>query len=85
MQVFNYSYTRAHLTAIMDKVNDDRAPALITRQNGEPVVMLSLSDYNAMEETAYLLRSPKNAQRLTSAIAALESDGGTVRELIDEN
>lgn len=85
MEAFNASYTRNHLTFVMDKVGNDRAPVLITRQNGEPVVMMSLADYNAMEETAYLLRSPNNAQRLTSAIAALKTGGGTVRELIDED
>ncbi len=83
MKAFNYSYTRANLTAVMDKVGDDRAPVLITRQKGEPVVMMSLADYNAMEETAYLLRSPKNATRLTQAIAELEAGRGRVRELLD--
>lgn len=85
MEAINYSYTRAHLTAVMDKVGQDRAPVLITRQKGEPVVMMSLADYNALEETAYLLRSPRNAQRLTSAVAALRAGAGTVQELIDED
>ena len=85
MDAVNYSYTRQHLTAVMDKVGQDHAPVLITRQKGEPVVMMSLADYNAMQETAYLLRSPKNAQRLASAVAALRTTGGTVRELLDEN
>ena len=85
MDAVNYSYTRQHLTAVMDKVGQDHAPVLITRQKGDPVVMMSLDDYNAMEETAYLLRSPKNAQRLTSAVASLRTTGGTVRELLDEN
>ena len=44
--------------------------------------MLSLEDYQAMEETTYLLRSPKNAKRLLESIADLESGGGTIRELI---
>lgn len=83
MDAVNYSYTRQHLTAVMDKVGQDHAPVMITRQKGAPVVMMSLDDYNALEETAYLLRSPKNVQRLMNAVAALRTTGGTVRELID--
>jgi antitoxin YefM len=85
MDAVNYSYTRQHLTAVMDKVGQDHAPVMITRQKGAPVVMMSLDDYNALEETAYLLRSPKNVQRLMNAVAALRTTGGTVRELIDED
>lgn len=85
MEAVNYSYTRANLTAVMDKVAADRAPVMVTRQKGEPVVMISLADYNALEETAYLLRSPNNAQRLSSAVQALRAGAGVERELIDED
>lgn len=85
MDAVNYSYTRQHLTAVMDKVGQDHAPVMITRQKGAPVVLMSLDDYNALEETAYLLRSPKNVQRLMNAVASLRTTGGTVRELIDED
>lgn len=85
MDAVNYSYTRQNLTAVMDKVAQDRAPMMITRQKGAPVVMMSLDDYNALEETAYLLRSPQNAGRLSNAIAVLRKKGGTERELLDEN
>ena len=61
MQTINYTTARAHLAETMDRVNEDRAPLLVTRQKGEPVVMMSLAEYNALEETAYLLRSPANA------------------------
>jgi antitoxin YefM len=84
MEAVNYSYTRANLTAVMDKVAQDRAPILVTRQKGEPVVVMSLADYNALEETAYLLRSPKNAQRLTSAVQALQAGRGVEHALIEE-
>ena len=67
----------------MESVCDDHTPIIITRKNGHSVVMLSLADYNALEETAYLLRSPKNARRLLESVAQLESSGGTERELID--
>lgn len=85
MDAVNYSYTRQHLTAVMDKVGQDHAPVMITRQKGEPVVMMALADYNALEETAYLLRSPKNALRLMSAMESLRTKGGVVHELISDD
>ena len=81
MKTITYSRTRQHLAEVIDAVSDDRAPVLITRQNGKPVVMMSLDDYNALEETAYLLRSPKNAKRLMASVEQLRNQGGTVREL----
>lgn len=81
MEAITYSHTRQHLAEIMNKVTDDRSPVLITRQTGTPVVMMSLQDFNALEETAYLLRSPKNAKRLMESIEQLVSQGGTQREL----
>jgi antitoxin YefM len=65
----------------MDKVCDDHEPVVITRKNQRSVVMISLEDYEALEETVYLLRSPKNARRLIESIAELGSGGGTEREL----
>ena len=81
MDTMNYSYTRQHFADVMDRVNNDRAPLLITRQQGKPVVMMSLDDFNALEETAYLLRSPANTQRLIDAIAQVRSGGGTIKAL----
>ena len=81
MDAMTYSYTRQHFADIMDRVNDDRAPLLITRQQGKPVVMMSLDDYNALEETAYLLRSPANAQRLIESVEQLRSGRGEIRKL----
>jgi antitoxin YefM len=68
---------------MMEQVCDDHAPVIITRKNQRSVVMISLEDYEALQETAYLLRSPKNARRLLESIAELESGGGTERELIE--
>ena len=82
MDTISYSHTRQRLAEVMDRVNDDHAPILITRQNGRAVVMMSLDDYNALEETAYLLRSPKNAKRLMTAVEQLRSKGGKARKLI---
>jgi len=76
MDVLTYSYTRQNLSEVMNKVTDDRAPVLITRQAGEPVVMMSLQHFNALEETAYLVHSPKNAKRLMESIEQLAASGG---------
>jgi antitoxin YefM len=67
----------------MEQVCDDHAPVIITRKNERSVVMISLEDYQALEETAYLLRSPKNARRLLESIAELAAGGGTERELLE--
>lgn len=83
MDAKTYSHTRQNLSEIMNKVVDDRAPVLITRQSGEPVVMMSLQDFNALEETAYLMRSPKNAKRLIESIEQLAANGGETRELVN--
>jgi len=84
MEAITYSHTRQHLAEIMNKVINDRAPVLITRQTGNPVVMMSLQHFNALEETAYLLRSPKNAKRLMESVEQLLSQGGTQRELVTD-
>lgn len=81
MELVNYSDARSNLARMMDKVCDDHAAVTITRRNAPSVVMMSLEDYEALEETAYLLRSPKNAKRLLESIAELESTGGTARDL----
>jgi antitoxin YefM len=83
MDAITYTHARNHLAETMEKVCDDHAPIIITRKNQRAVVMISLEDYQALEETAYLLRSPKNARRLLESIAELESGGGTERELME--
>jgi antitoxin YefM len=83
MDAITYSHARGHLAETMEKVCDDHAPIIITRKQQRAVVMISLEDYQALEETAYLLRSPKNARRLLESIAELESDGGRERELVE--
>ncbi|MCQ8117341.1 type II toxin-antitoxin system Phd/YefM family antitoxin [Methylomonas rosea] len=83
MDAISYSAARANLAKTMDKVCADHAPIIITRKSESPVVMLSLEDFQAMEETTYLLRSPANARRLLESIAELESGRGTERELIE--
>jgi antitoxin YefM len=83
MDAISYSHARNNLAQTMEKVCDDHAPVIITRKNQRSVVLLSLEDYQALEETAYLLRSPKNARRLLESIAELEAGGGTERELAE--
>jgi antitoxin YefM len=83
MNTVTYSQARENLAKTMDKVCDDHSPMIITRKNQRSVVMMSLEDYEALEETAYLLRSPKNARRLLESLAELEASGGIVRELVE--
>ena len=84
MQSINYTTFRKNLAKTLDRVNDDHYPILITRQNGRTAVLLSLDDYRSYEETAYLMKSPRNAERLNTAIADLEADKGIERDLIKE-
>ncbi|MDX8409067.1 MAG: type II toxin-antitoxin system prevent-host-death family antitoxin [Mariprofundales bacterium] len=77
----SYTAVRAALSHTMEKVCSDHAPIIITRKSEAPVVMISLEDYEAMEETTYLLRSPANARKLLASIAELESGKGVVKEL----
>jgi antitoxin YefM len=83
MNTITYTTARASLADTMDRVVNDHEPVIITRSRAQSVVMVSLDDYKAMEETAYLLRTPKNAQRLLRSIAQLESGNGQVRELTE--
>lgn len=83
MDTINYSTLRSNLASVLDKVNDDHNPVLVTRQNGKPAVILSLEDYKSFEETAYLMASPLNAQRLNQAIAEAEAGKVVTHELIE--
>ncbi|MEE8292593.1 MAG: type II toxin-antitoxin system prevent-host-death family antitoxin [Candidatus Tectomicrobia bacterium] len=83
MDAITYTHARTHLAKTMQQVCDDHAPVIITRQNQRSVVMMSLEDYQALEETAYLLRSPKNARRLLEAIAEFATGGGSEQELAE--
>ena len=67
----------------MEKSCRDRAPVIVTRKSSESVVIMSLEDYEALEETAYLLRSPKNTRRLIESIAQFENGKGNEKELIE--
>ncbi|MDA8369680.1 MAG: type II toxin-antitoxin system prevent-host-death family antitoxin [Nocardiopsaceae bacterium] len=83
MKTITYSESRANYAATLDSVIEDREEVVVTRAGREPVVMVALSEYETLKETAYLLRSPENARRLVSAIEELEAGRGIERE-IDE-
>jgi antitoxin YefM len=84
MDAISYSNFRTHLAGTLDKVNDDHKPVLITRQNGKPAVVMSLDDFQAYEETAYLMASPKNAERLNQAVAEVEAGKIIKKGLMEE-
>lgn len=83
MDAISYTVARANLAKTMEWVCNDHSPVIITRKRETPVVMISLEDYQAMEETAYLLRSPANARHLLESIAELEAGKGSVKQLIE--
>ena len=85
MDAITYSSARANLSKTMDRVCEDHAPVIITRQRDAAVVMLSLEDYQALSETAYLLRSRSNARRLLSAVEQLASGKGKARKLVADS
>jgi antitoxin YefM len=82
MNILTFSEARASLKTVMDDVCKDHTPTVITRVNGEHVVMLSLDDFNSMEETMHLLGSANNARRLMESIAQLKAGKAEIRELI---
>jgi antitoxin YefM len=81
MDAITYSSARANLARTMDRVCEDHEALIITRNGEQAVVMLSLEDYQSLEETAYLLRNPANAKRLLTAAAQLNAGKGVERKL----
>jgi antitoxin YefM len=76
MKVMTYSYARQHLAETMEKVCADHDPVTITSKRDKAVVVMALDDYETLQETSYLLRSPKNARRLAASIRQIESGKG---------
>lgn len=83
MKTMTYTQSRAHYAETLDGVVADREEVIVTRAGHEPVVIVSLADYESLEETAYLLQNPANARRLLASIERLESGDGTARDLIE--
>ncbi len=84
MDTMSYSHFRQNLAGSLDQVNEDHKPILITRQNGKPAVLMSLEDFHSYEETAYLMASPKNAERLNKSINEIEAGKTITKGMIDE-
>lgn len=83
MRTLSYTHTRENFASTLDAVVADREEVVVTRAGHEPVVIVSLQDYESLKETAYLLRSPANARRLLGSIERLESGGGSERALVE--
>lgn len=83
MDTITYTTARATLAKTIDAVCDDHRQVIITKNKNRSIVLVSLEDYQSLEETAYLLRSPKNARRLLASILELETGLGTDRALIE--
>jgi antitoxin YefM len=83
MKTMSYTESRARYAEVLDSVVNDREEVVITRAGHEPVVLMSLADFESLRETAYLMRSPANARRLLDAMERLEAGGGEPHDLVD--
>jgi antitoxin YefM len=83
MKTLSYTESRARYAEVLDSVVNDREEVVITRAGHEPVVIMSLADFESLRETAYLMRSPANARRLLDAMERLEAGHGEQHDLVD--
>lgn len=83
MKTMSYTESRARYAEVLDSVVNDREEVVITRAGHEPVVLMSLADFESLRETAYLMRSPANARRLLDAMERLEDGRGEQHDLVD--
>lgn len=83
MKTMSYTESRARYAEVLDGVVNDREEVVITRAGHEPVVIVSLDDYESLRETAYLMRSPRNARRLLDAMERLETGHGQQHDLLE--
>ncbi len=84
MEAMSYSAAREHFAETMERVCDNHEPVIVTRKKSRSVVIMSLEDYNAIEETAYLLRSPANAEHLRESIKQYEAGKYKKRKMVEE-
>ena len=82
MTTVTYSYAREHLAEIWDKVESAQEPAIISRKNHEDLALLPAAELASLRETAYLLRSPRNAARLLAALSNSRAGGGEAKDLV---
>ena len=83
MKTMSYTESRARDAEVLDGVVNDREEVIITRAGHDPVVIVSLEDYESLRETAYLMRSSANARRLLDAMERLEAGRGEPHDMID--
>ena len=83
MEVTTLTDFRQNMRAYFEKVFNAGKPLFISRPKGHDMVLISKSEYESMQETFHLLRSPKNAERLLKAVEADKLGEGTSRELLD--
>lgn len=81
MKTMRFSESRAKYAQVLNDVVNNREEIIITRAGHEPVVIVSLAEYESLKETAYLLQSPANARRLLHSIENLEQSHGAQYEL----
>lgn len=84
MDITTYTEFRQKLASFLDRIEADRTPLIVTRKDAPSVVVMSLADFKAYEETFYLLSSKNNADRLNKAIDELRSGGGKEHQLLEE-
>ncbi|HEX6467932.1 MAG TPA: type II toxin-antitoxin system Phd/YefM family antitoxin [Streptosporangiaceae bacterium] len=77
------SEARSRLFPLIQQVNDDHAPVRITSRSGDAILM-SAEDYDAWQETIYLLRSPANARRLMEAVARDKESSPAIAKTMEE-
>jgi antitoxin YefM len=83
MEITSYTEFRNNLAAMMDKVNNDHAPVLITRQNGLPAILMSYEDFQSYDETAYLMSNPEVAKKLQRGVDDIRSGNYVVRDIVE--
>jgi antitoxin YefM len=77
----SYSHARQHLAQIWNEVEDSREPAILERRGHEDMALIPADELSSLRETAYLLKSPKNAARLLTALARSQKKKGKAIEL----
>lgn len=83
MRHITYSQARQNLLATMIETEESNAPIMITRKGRKACVIMSIDEYESMQETSYLMRSPKNAIRLLDSIKEVENKKGLKKDLIE--
>ena len=83
MRAISYTTARNNLASTMKQVCEDHDPIIVTRKNNESVIIMSLEDYESLNETAYLMQSPKNAKRLIDSMEELNDGKGKERDLLE--